>query len=99
MSKIYHIEMGLELGSGFASIVYLGENIHTQEIVCVKVIDYMALGSEEARKILNREIKYLNQFNSPHIVKLIDVYESISFCYLIMEYCSGGDLFRFILKS
>ena len=36
--------MSIELGSGFASVVYLGENIATQEPVCVKVIDYFALG-------------------------------------------------------
>lgn len=26
------------------------------------------------------------------------MYESISFCYLIMEYCSGGDLYKLMLK-
>ena len=54
MASTYHIDMNLELGSGFASVVYLGENIHTHEIVCVKVIDCIALGSEHARHTLNR---------------------------------------------
>lgn len=54
MASTYQIDMAAELGSGFASVVYLGENIHTQEIVCVKVIDCIALGGEHARHALNR---------------------------------------------
>jgi hypothetical protein len=34
-----------EIGSGFASIVYLGENIKTQQIVCIKVVDLLVLGA------------------------------------------------------
>lgn len=44
MAKLYHVEMSLELGSGFASIVYLGECLATQKPVCVKVIDLHVLG-------------------------------------------------------
>jgi len=46
-----------------------------------------------------REIKYLRQFDSKHIVKLLDAYESPSFCYLVMEFCRGGDLFKFLMNS
>jgi serine/threonine protein kinase len=79
-------------------VVYAGENIHTNELVCVKVIDCMHLGAE-GKETLQREIRYLQRLDSPRIVRLLDGYESPSFCYLVMEFCRGGDLFRFVLKS
>jgi hypothetical protein len=54
MNKTYHLEMGVEIGSGFASVVYLGYHIQSKEMVCVKVIDYFSLGGERERKALLR---------------------------------------------
>jgi hypothetical protein len=47
MANLYHVEMSLEIGSGFASIVYLGECLTTQKPVCVKVIDLSILGGSK----------------------------------------------------
>ena len=99
MSSLYHVEMSLELGSGFASIVYLGECLATLKPVCVKVIDLQVLGGHKERLALQREIRYLRQLDSPYVVKLLDSFESPSFCYIVMEYCAGGDLYRFMRKS
>lgn len=72
MSSLYHVEMSLELGSGFASIVYLGECLTTLKPVCVKVIDLQVLGGHKEKLALQREIRYLRQLDSPYVVKLLD---------------------------
>jgi serine/threonine protein kinase len=38
-------------------------------------------------------------FNSDYIVKLLDVYQSQTFFYLVMELCGGGDLFKMLKLS
>ena len=58
MSLKYQVDMSRELGTGFASVVYLGFNIVSSEAVCVKVIDLLSCGQKQLEMIL-REIKCL----------------------------------------
>lgn len=41
----------------------------------------------------------MEKFSSEYIVQLYDVYESSSFYYLVMELCSGGDLYKMLKMS
>jgi serine/threonine protein kinase len=43
-----------------------------------------------------REIDMLKMCQHPNIIKLIDVYESLDFIFIILEYMEGGDLFDFL---
>ena len=39
----------------------------------------------------------MEKFNkSEYIVNLYDDYESPTFCYLVMEFCPGGDLYKML---
>lgn len=49
--------------------------------------------------ILQREIDILQSIDNPHIVQLVDVYEDEKFLHLIMELCTGGNLFTKILDK
>lgn len=62
----------------------------------MKVLDFLTLGKKQLAMLQN-EVKNLHSFSSDHIVKIYDVYESPSFCYLMMELCPGGDLFRMLM--
>ena len=42
---------------------------------------------------INREIIILKEVRHPHIVQLYEMIENENYLYLIMEYCSGGELF------
>ena len=35
----------------------------------------------------------------PNVIALENVYQSSSHCYLITEYCGGGDLLKFMTKA
>lgn len=75
------------IGSGFASSVYLGEEISTKKTVCIKVIDLTALKttSSKAAELLHQEMESMDIFKgSTFIVNLYDIYESPTFYYIVM---------------
>ena len=43
-------------------------------------------------ELLKSEIAALKEIQSEHVVKFIDILETINNCYLVLEYCEGGDL-------
>merc|ERR1719443_884504 len=55
-------------------------------------------GSHEA-DVLDQEIATLCSLDHPHIVKLHEHYEDASNIYLVMDYCSGGELYSMISKT
>ena len=38
------------------------------------------------------QVQLMGMLNNENVVKLIDYIESSSSCYVVMEYCDGGDL-------
>ncbi len=42
------------------------------------------------------EIRIMRHLDHPNIVKLYEVYESLSSIYLVMEWIEGGDLFTYM---
>lgn len=49
--------------------------------------------------VLRREVENLMTINHPNIVKLFDLYEDDKAVHLVMEYCSGGELFTKITQK
>lgn len=53
-----------------------------------------------SHKALMREIKFLNVLFHENIVTLYDFFERPSgICYIVTEFCSGGELFDFLLSD
>jgi calcium-dependent protein kinase len=48
---------------------------------------------------LKLEVNFLRKLDSPNIVKYYETYEDDEYVYLVMEYCSGGELFDLISKK
>lgn len=46
--------------------------------------------------LLKNEIEIMQELNHPNIVKFIDVYYTHKHCYIITEYCEGGNLEKYI---
>ena len=49
-------------------------------------------------ELVRAEIEILKICQHPNIIKLYDIFETPEYFYIIMEYCSGGDLFSYIEK-
>ena len=90
---IYDIKQ--KLGKGKFGLVKLGINKETKQKVAVKIMNKNNMDSSDL-ELVRTEIEILKICQHPYIIKLYDVFENIDYIYIIMEHCSGGDLFSFI---
>lgn len=86
------------LGSGTYATVYKAykKSSVQREVHAIKCIQKSSLNRTSMENLLV-EIEILKQIDHPHIVKMIDFQWDSYYIYIIMEYCAGGDLSRFIL--
>jgi len=47
-------------------------------------------------KKVQLELKALKTFDHPNIIKLLEIKETLHFMFLIIEYCSNGDLLQHV---
>lgn len=85
------------LGSGSYGSVFKARKSHgAREVAAVKVIDRGKMSKAEEDNLYT-EIALLKRLKEhPHIVHMIDFVYDAANIYIIMEYCGGGDLSKFI---
>ncbi|XP_040585619.1 serine/threonine-protein kinase ULK3 isoform X3 [Mesocricetus auratus] len=84
------------LGSGTYATVYKAyAKKDTREVVAIKCVAKKSLNKASVENLLT-EIEILKGIRHPHIVHLKDFQWDNDNIYLIMEFCAGGDLSRFI---
>ncbi|XP_022097435.1 serine/threonine-protein kinase ULK3-like [Acanthaster planci] len=85
-----------KLGSGSYATVYKAYRKGQQrEVVAVKCVLKSSLSKNSVENLLT-EIEILKHIKHEHIVELRDFQWDDSYIYLIMEYCSGGDMSHFV---
>jgi eukaryotic-like serine/threonine-protein kinase len=80
-----------EIGAGGMATVYLARDRKHDRLVALKVLRpelSAAMGSER----FTREIRFVAQFNHPHILSLYDSGETHGFLYYVMPYVEGESL-------
>ncbi|NXO87508.1 ULK3 kinase, partial [Sitta europaea] len=84
------------LGSGTYATVYKAyRKRDMREVVAIKCVNKRRLNRESVENLLT-EIEILKTIRHPNIVELKDFQWDSDHIYLIMEFCAGGDLSRFI---
>lgn len=87
-----------KIGSGMSGDAYVGVDTERCELVCVKVIDREAFRTEQ-QLLLDNEIRCQQACSSPHTVQILEVFATTSFCFIVTEFCEGGDLYRCLRAS
>ena len=64
----------------------------------MKILAKSSIPTQEEEKFLS-EIQVLKQLDHPHILKLYEFYQDKKNYYIIMELCTGGELFDHIEKK
>lgn len=82
-----------KVGKGSYAQVWVGHCDQSGEIVAIKVISRHTI-SETVQ--LRQEVSVLKRIDHKNIVKFRDLKKSVGHYYLILEYCAGGDLAKFI---
>ncbi|KAL2841272.1 hypothetical protein BJY01DRAFT_13326 [Aspergillus pseudoustus] len=86
-----------QIGKGSFATVYRGIHTKTRTFVAVKSVNLNKL-NKKLKENLSLEIDILKGLFHPHIVALIDCYETSVHIHLVMEYCALGDLSQFIKR-
>ena len=79
-----------KIGAGSFGDVFKGVS-ENGDVYAIKSIPRSDMSPSKANCIV-REIAALLQINSPHVVRLLDVFKSLTHIYIVMEYCEGRDL-------
>ncbi|KAF9781249.1 other/ULK/ULK protein kinase [Thelephora terrestris] len=86
-----------EIGKGSFATVYKGYHSETVKQVAIKTVSRSTLTTKLFEN-LQSEIEILKALSHRHITRLLDIVRAEKNIYLIMEYCSGGDLTNYIKK-
>merc|ERR1719313_1249920 len=97
--SIGHYILGKTIGEGTFGVVRLGTHILTGEKVAVKVLEKERIREVADVERVARELRILKLMRHPHIVQLYEIIETPRQLYLIMEFCSGGELFDYIVRN
>ncbi|RLV92671.1 Serine/threonine-protein kinase srk1 [Spathaspora sp. JA1] len=87
------------LGEGAFSTVYKAIDTSQEDlVVAIKIIKKANLSSKQFHNIKN-EIAIMKRINNhPNLLKLLDSIDSKDHCFLILEYCNGGEIFNKIIE-
>jgi len=84
-----------KLGSGSYGVVYKVEKMSDHNIYVIKQIPLDNLTSKQIYEV-KQEAKILASINSIYVVRYYDSFEENNSLNIVMEYCDGGDLSKFL---
>uniref|UniRef100_A0A1I7UB69 non-specific serine/threonine protein kinase n=1 Tax=Caenorhabditis tropicalis TaxID=1561998 RepID=A0A1I7UB69_9PELO len=86
-----------EIGSGGFGKVRLATHLLTNQKVAIKIIDKKQLGHDLPR--VQTEMDALRNLSHQNICRLYHYIETDDKFYIVMEYCSGGEMFDYIVRK
>ena len=87
-------EIGKPLGRGKFGSVYLAREKRTKYIVAIKVLQKSQLLKAGVEHQLRREIEIQSHLRHKHILRMFGYFYDAKRIYLILEYYSGGELYK-----
>ncbi|VBB25308.1 unnamed protein product [Acanthocheilonema viteae] len=87
-----------ELGSGGFGKVRLATHLLTSQKVAIKIIDKRKIKKEDLPRI-RTELEALMLLSHQNICRLYQCIDTPLKFFIVMEYCSGGEMFDYIVKK
>ena len=97
--KITDFTLIKEIGTGSFGRVLLVQHNKTQAQYAIKAIDKRSKQNIQERIYFRREIEIMYRIHHPNVVKLFGHFEDNTYCYFIMEYIEGGNIYSYIPKN
>ena len=96
--KITDFTLLKEIGEGTFGHVLLVQHNLTQAQYAIKAIDKRNKDNIDEKDYFRREAEIMYRIYHPNIVKLYGHFEDNTYCYFIMEYMSGGNIYSLVPK-
>ena len=84
------------LGRGSFSVVAQIKDLNSGALFACKIMSQRSLIDKNLVDNFQREITIFSKLNHPNIVKLVEMVSDDRLIYVVMEYCSHGDLFHLV---
>ena len=92
-------KIGAKLGQGTFSKVCQGIHMPTGEKVAIKIMSKDQIKEKNDQIRIEKEINIQKKLHHQNIVQQYAIIETKSTIYIISEYCSGGELFDYIVSK
>ena len=97
--KIQDFTVLKELGAGSFGRVLLVQHKVTQAKYAIKAIDKRNKANIQEKPYFRREIEIMYRVHHPNVVKLFGHFEDNNYCYFIMEYIAGRNIYALVPKT
>lgn len=87
-----------ELGTGMSGTVFSVRSLQSDNHYACKSVRKRGLKDEDLQK-LRDEVSLLSLLDHPNIVKIVEAFEDKTHITIIMELCSGGELYDSLITS
>ena len=81
-----------KLGAGGTASVYKIVHRKTKQEYALKVVNLYRI-EQKKRDMLLREIEIIKLLDHPNTIKVVEVFQSLNTMYIVMELCTGEELF------
>ena len=86
------------IGRGTFSKVKLAINKSTNQKVAIKILEKSKIVESDDLERIIREMEIIIEFNHPNVIRVHEIFETEDNYLIIMDYCSGGELFNYIVQ-
>lgn len=62
------------------------------KVLCLRVLKKNSFSDKEQKKFI-KQIEILKTLDHPNIIQLVDRFDDGLSCYMVIEFCNGGELF------
>lgn len=89
-----------KIGEGQFGQIFKCSTIDSHAPIAIKVIKKSVYQTNQQLLLqLHREIKIMEKLSHPNLLKLHEFFQSSKHYYIVMDYCSGGDLLHFMSRN
>ena len=92
-------KIGSKIGQGTFSKVCMGIHIPTGEKVAIKILPKNQIKEKKDKIRIEKEINIQKKLHHQNIIHQYSVLDTDTSIYIITEYCSGGELFDYIVSK
>lgn len=88
-----------EIGHGSFGRVYKARHLVTEKVFALKVIPKTKVKTPYLKKLMDSEVRIMKLINHPNVIHLHEYMASATCYYMVLDYCDGGDLYRYINRK